>query len=342
MSPTRRSSRASPKQAPMTHRPLRRARPTSCAACRCSRASRRSSSRRSRRSRAASRSPAASGCSARAMTRTACTCVRLGHLQVLQQEIPINTITRGAVLGELALLNDSARSASVRAMRDSELLRIDRDSFEALLRSEPELALGLTRVLSAQLQASRAIPPARRARPVTIALRSLSPGVPLLELADDLSRALCARGRVAVLYPEDATAAAAATRPERRRAERELRAGGGALRGRPRSGADGVRRGRGRACLERVLHRARRPGAERGGRQDPGAVPAWRGRRRGARADRGRGADRVGCEARLGRARRVGRAGAAGGRCTRSARTRAGATSRARRAGSARGRWAWC
>ena len=55
----------------------------------------------------------------------------------------INTLTRGAVLGELALLSDSVRSASVRALRDSELLRIDRASFESLLRSEPELALGL-------------------------------------------------------------------------------------------------------------------------------------------------------------------------------------------------------
>ena len=87
------------------------------------------------------------------------------------------------------------RAARQRAAEDRQ------GEFDSLLRSEPELALGLTRVLSAQLQASRAIPPARRARPVTIVLRALGPGVPLLELADELSRAMCAWGKVAVLYP---------------------------------------------------------------------------------------------------------------------------------------------
>jgi EmrB/QacA subfamily drug resistance transporter len=132
--------------------------------------------------------------------------VRLGHLEVVAERPALqrlNTLTRGAVLGELALLSESRRSGSVRALRDSELLRIDRDSFTALLHSEPELALGLTRVLSRQLQASRAIPVQRRARPVTIALHALYAGVPVLDLADQLSRAMCEWGRVAVLYPGD-------------------------------------------------------------------------------------------------------------------------------------------
>lgn len=132
--------------------------------------------------------------------------VRVGHLEVLQEgpaPQTLNTLTRGAVLGELALLSDSLRSASVRALRDTELLKIDKASFDSLLRSEPELALSLTRVLSAQLQASRAIPVARRARPVTIALHAIGPEVPLLDLADELSRAMCAWGKVAVLYPGD-------------------------------------------------------------------------------------------------------------------------------------------
>lgn len=132
--------------------------------------------------------------------------VRLGHLEVLQAdegtEVPINTLTRGAVLGELALLSDSTRSASVRALRDSELLRIEKPAFEQLLRSEPELPLGLTRVLSSQLQASHSQPAMKRPVPVTTAVRALSPDVPLLDLVDELSWAMCAWGRVAVLYPE--------------------------------------------------------------------------------------------------------------------------------------------
>ena len=136
--------------------------------------------------------------------------VRVGHLEVVQtaqtgrdgaESETINTLTRGAVLGELALLSETVRSASIRALRDTELLKISKAHFDSLLRAQPELALSLTRVLSAQLQASRAIPPARRARPVTIALRALGPGVRLLELADELSRALCEWGKVAVVYP---------------------------------------------------------------------------------------------------------------------------------------------
>jgi NTE family protein len=135
--------------------------------------------------------------------------VRVGHLEVLQERPRLesfNTLTRGAVLGELALLSESLRSASIRALRDTEVLKIDKRHFDALLRSEPELSLSLTRVLSSQLQASRALPVARRARPVTIALCSLGPDVPLLEIADQLSAELCALGRVAVVYPGDANA----------------------------------------------------------------------------------------------------------------------------------------
>jgi EmrB/QacA subfamily drug resistance transporter len=131
--------------------------------------------------------------------------VRIGHLEVLQdasEPRTINTLTRGAVLGELALLSDSVRSASVRALRDTELLKIDKPSFDSLLHAEPTLALSLTRVLSAQLQASRAIPASRRATPVTIALHALDRHAPLLELADELSRAMCSWGTVAVLHPD--------------------------------------------------------------------------------------------------------------------------------------------
>ena len=138
--------------------------------------------------------------------------VRVGHLEVVQvgrdgaESETINTLTRDAVLGELALLSETVRSASIRALRDTELLKISKAPFDSLLRAQPELALSLTRVLSAQLQASRAIPVARRARPVTIALRALGPGVPLLDLADELSRAMCEWGKVAVVYPGELSA----------------------------------------------------------------------------------------------------------------------------------------
>ncbi len=135
--------------------------------------------------------------------------LRVGQLEVLRSspefgDETVNELTRGAVLGELALLSGGGRrSASVRALRDSALVAIDRDRFSALLRSEPELSLGLLRSLGDQLKASRAVPAARRPAPVTIALVAAGP-VAMLDLADELSRALCAWGRVAVLFEGDA------------------------------------------------------------------------------------------------------------------------------------------
>jgi NTE family protein len=132
--------------------------------------------------------------------------VRVGHLEIVQEQpelAVLNTLTRGAVIGELALLSGAARSGSARALRDSEMLKIEKLHFDELLNSTPTLALGLTRVLSVQLQASRALPVTRRARPVTIALLALGRGVPLLQIADELSTAMCAFGRVAVLHPGD-------------------------------------------------------------------------------------------------------------------------------------------
>jgi NTE family protein len=137
--------------------------------------------------------------------------VRVGHLEIVQEQpetAVLNTLTRGAVIGELALLSGSVRSGSARALRDSEMLKIEKVHFDELLNSTPALALGLTRVLSVQLQASRALPVTRRARPVTIALLALGHGVPLLEIADELSTAMCAHGRVAVLHPGDQGASA--------------------------------------------------------------------------------------------------------------------------------------
>ena len=115
-----------------------------------------------------------------------------------------DTVTRGAVLAS-SRFSRSNRAASVRALRDIELLQITRPHFESLLRSEPELTLSLARALATQLRASRAIP-LRRGRPVVLALRALGDDVPLIELADELSRMLCTWGRVAVLHPGDADA----------------------------------------------------------------------------------------------------------------------------------------
>lgn len=60
----------------------------------------------------------------------------------------------GEVVGEMALLEDEPRSASVIATENVRLLRITRDNFEQLLSQNPRLGLGILSTLSARLRAA--------------------------------------------------------------------------------------------------------------------------------------------------------------------------------------------
>jgi CPA1 family monovalent cation:H+ antiporter len=62
----------------------------------------------------------------------------------------------GAFFGEMALLDDSPRSADVVAAGDVLALTIDRPGFTKLLRSEPGLSQALLRTLAARLRAAEA------------------------------------------------------------------------------------------------------------------------------------------------------------------------------------------
>ena len=78
----------------------------------------------------------------------------------------------GAALGELALLTGEPRSASVVAVRDSELLELTADAFESLLERDAGFATAIARALALQLQASGGLlPPATR--PAVLCVRSL-------------------------------------------------------------------------------------------------------------------------------------------------------------------------
>jgi CRP-like cAMP-binding protein len=59
----------------------------------------------------------------------------------------------GAVFGEMALLDDAPRTASVIADTELVLYRLGRAQFTKLLRAEPGVSLALLRTLSARLRA---------------------------------------------------------------------------------------------------------------------------------------------------------------------------------------------
>jgi CRP-like cAMP-binding protein len=62
----------------------------------------------------------------------------------------------GDPVGEMALLTNSPRSATIRAETDGELLRLDRARFLSLMRQEPDVALAIAATLSRRLQATLA------------------------------------------------------------------------------------------------------------------------------------------------------------------------------------------
>jgi predicted acylesterase/phospholipase RssA/CRP-like cAMP-binding protein len=128
--------------------------------------------------------------------------VRSGRLEVVIEGPPetlLRVLRRGDVLGELALLREGTRSASVRARRDVELLELGRDEFEMLIERAPSFALGLTRAMGAQLAASRA-PVVAQTPPRSIAVVGLDPAAATAELAELLVGELVGHGSVVTLH----------------------------------------------------------------------------------------------------------------------------------------------
>jgi NTE family protein len=144
--------------------------------------------------------------------------VRAGRMEIVDEAAgtTIREIGRGDAVGELALLTDSPRAASVRAARAADLLAVYRDDFEKLLHASPALSLALTRALAEQLRGMR--PPARlvRPRPATVAVVAVDERVPLDAIAGQLADALARHLSPALFDARDAPAATDEERPAAR------------------------------------------------------------------------------------------------------------------------------
>jgi NTE family protein/lysophospholipid hydrolase len=81
----------------------------------------------------------------------------------------LEQIGRGACVGEMALLADEPRSATVRAIRDSELVRLSKDDFNLLLNRHPRGANEIARMLVRRLRQTTAKKvPDRRVSTITL------------------------------------------------------------------------------------------------------------------------------------------------------------------------------
>jgi signal transduction histidine kinase len=83
-----------------------------------------------------------------------------GELEVTRrcgdQEVVLAVFGSGAVVGEMSLVEHHPRSASVRAVRDSELLVIEPAEFEKLIERSPSISLSLLRTVLARLRGTEA------------------------------------------------------------------------------------------------------------------------------------------------------------------------------------------
>lgn len=109
----------------------------------------------------------------------------------------VRELGRGEVIGEMSLYTGEPRSATVVAIRDSVLARLDKPQFEALLARNPQASIAFTRQVIARLQTQHLHHPP--AAPVTVALLPVSDGVALPSFAEALAQQLGRYGRVRVV-----------------------------------------------------------------------------------------------------------------------------------------------
>ena len=101
----------------------------------------------------------------------------------------LGDITPGETVGEMAILGRHERSATVRAIRDSELVQFSRTAFEKLVTNAPEVAIHLARLLVTRLQQVLAGPSVPTA-PRTIAIIPRDAGVPIAAFSARFAGAL--------------------------------------------------------------------------------------------------------------------------------------------------------
>jgi EmrB/QacA subfamily drug resistance transporter len=121
--------------------------------------------------------------------------VQSGRLEVQHPGGSAPDLSAGSVVGELALLTDAPRLATVVARRDSTLVAISREGFEHLAHAQPVVISAVAKGVAHLLQASRPIGPSGPPIPKVIALVALDAGVPIEALAGALHTNLAGAGQ---------------------------------------------------------------------------------------------------------------------------------------------------
>ncbi|HEX4479979.1 MAG TPA: patatin-like phospholipase family protein [Rudaea sp.] len=106
-------------------------------------------------------------------------------------------VAAGETVGELGLMIDQPRSATVRALRDSELLRLSRNGFKALVAKKPEAMLETARVSVRRLLERRSTK--QLSAPRTFAVLPHDESIDAVHFARRLSESLSRYGECALI-----------------------------------------------------------------------------------------------------------------------------------------------
>jgi NTE family protein len=124
-----------------------------------------------------------------------------GRLRVYVEEEgqarAVREISRGEIIGEMSLVSDAPRSATVVATRDSVLVMLGKDDFVRLQTQSPAVTMALTRQIVERLRTEGKT--TIKDRPVTMAVLPISAGADAAAFAHALARQLAQTGRVRVV-----------------------------------------------------------------------------------------------------------------------------------------------
>ncbi len=117
-------------------------------------------------------------------------------------ELPVGEIGRGELVGEMGILTDEVRSATVRALRDSYLVRFAKDMFVTFLREQPDELFAVTRLIIQRLR--RSIRSEAIGAPVrTVAVVPISSGGHPATFARHLSSMFAESGRARLVRQDE-------------------------------------------------------------------------------------------------------------------------------------------
>jgi NTE family protein/lysophospholipid hydrolase len=128
-----------------------------------------------------------------------------GYLHVIDEERSepnkvLAEMQRGEIVGEMALLSDEVRTASIHAARDCDLIKLSRTSFENISQKFPQVMMAITRVLVDRLKDVRSGKSPKR-NTLCYVILPLTPNVPVAEFTRKLTDSFSNYGSSVLLNP---------------------------------------------------------------------------------------------------------------------------------------------